>query len=117
MTTGKRDRSTRRSFVVFEVYYKHGAYDVKYFHSVGELEEFLHDRLSRYCEHRGKDYAEMAKGLEDEGEDEEESLRKLMATALEYGVEEVTDQRGYGIVAVEEIVCWIKDIAVPVVPW
>jgi len=104
----KRERTTRRVFVVFEVYYKHGEYNVEYCHGVGALKKYLHEKLSHYCKYSGKNYDEMAKELEREDENgdesEEKSLRKLMATAIKYGEEEIFSQRGYGIVAVEEIV-------------
>lgn len=102
----KRDRTTRRVFVVFEVYYKYGDYKVEYCHGVGALKNYLHERLSRYCENCGKNYDEMAKELEDEGEDmdDEKSLPKLMEAALKCGKEAISNQVGYGIVAVEEIV-------------
>lgn len=96
----KRGLSTERSFVVFEVYYKHGEYIVSYYHSVEDLEDYLHARLERYCRYDGTDYEEIRK---DFAEDKQQTIESFIAFAVKKGKEQLENRNGYGIVSVEEL--------------
>lgn len=97
----KRDLERERSFVVFEVYYKYGQYEVKYHHSVANLENYLDEQLQDYCEDEGCDYEEVLKEIADDVE--ETRLQKLIAIVIEKGQKRVKEQAGFGVVAVEEL--------------
>lgn len=97
----KRGRVAEKSFMVFEVYYKYGEYDIKHFHSTADLRGYLADKLrsDRQCL-AGGGYERKEDAVTDEGM----SLDRLIACVIEIGRDVISEEAGYGVVCVQEIV-------------
>lgn len=101
----KRGRVAEKSFMAVEVYYKHGEYNIEYFHSVGALRGYLADKLLSDRERRREYGYERKDNGDEEGKfgDEGMSLDELIAAVIKSGREMISEQCGYGVVCVQEI--------------
>ena len=104
----KRGRVAEKSYMAVEVYYKHGEYNIEYFYSVGALRCYLADKLLSDRERRreyGYERKDNSNGDEEEKfGDEGMSLDELIAAVIKSGREMISEQCGYGVVCVQEIV-------------
>jgi len=104
--------TTKKSFVVFSVYYKHGEYSVSTIEGEDALRDYLYDNIIDYlndklCE-ESSNFDEQSSEVDEQTEKRVKKfvmcspLNDVINSVLTIGAERIDNQEGYGIVSIVE---------------